>query len=543
MSAVLSDLEAAKTAARADDAVRAALAARQAPLSAAVAEESDLLLAGAGRLLRRAAALLDASPPAPRAVAGAAAMMLQYLICSSPARIAQAAAFADALLPALVSDCARAGETCSAPCLGALVTGNAPLAAEARRLGALGALVRFLESVPRDSGRGAASQAAYALMAASKLCKQTARTSEELLTFVREPGLLEQVARWLRRDGGAPKARAAAAELLAVIVGRPGDEAAAAACAVLAHPRMLEGIAAAIADADAFQTDELVSLVGAAAGAAQWAGDAQLAAMQGVPGLFDGAAALLLARSEGPPPPASADFAAMVAWHPLFEVPRGVAALLLVLAERPTRRLLAARPRLVAALDARATRLQGWMATADAGAAAAFGALRAPDGRKLNLAAVPARLAEAKASLLQITERDLVEESGSGLAAGAAAAATPHCSAGSGGGGSRAGAPGARSSNSSPAAAPVSAAAAANLEPKGQRVRRCFACGREDGGSAGGGASLLQCAGCKGTGLDAFFCDRACQKAGWKEHKPACEAARRSGSGRGGGGSGSGAGV
>ena len=44
----------------------------------------------------------------------------------------------------------------------------------------------------------------------------------------------------------------------------------------------------------------------------------------------------------------------------------------------------------------------------------------------------------------------------------------------------------------------------------------CFTCGATHN-------DLLRCNGCKST----FFCNTACQKAGWKDHKPDCKRIRK----------------
>jgi hypothetical protein len=73
----------------------------------------------------------------------------------------------------------------------------------------------------------------------------------------------------------------------------------------------------------------------------------------------------------------------------------------------------------------------------------------------------------------------------------------------------------------------LEAEAAAAALPAGAAAARavCAACGAA---KASGGAKLRRCAGCRAV----RYCSAACQKAHWREHRAACEAAQRAQQGR-----------
>ena len=509
----------------------------------------DVPLADPGRVFARIVALLDT-----RTTSGFASMVLGSVLDSAP-RAAQAAAEADVLLPALIRDCARGqGVTLSPLAISTILQHDTALAARALRLGALDALLACavaLESSP--AGVPAGETASTALAAAAEVCRLAVKDAGELRAFVEAPRLLPCVAHWLKRSGNPAEARAAAARLVSSIVCNAAVEATVAA-KVVNWPGVLRGIADAVADAAAFSPIATIYVAAAASGAARWAGAVRAASMAEAPGFLDGVAAMLAARyalsPEGVP------------WDLLCFASAELANLLIRLCVRPTRALFGARARLIAALSARVELLIGWAAAGAAGAMCP-----AAEGGETQLQAVVRRLMGASGILRGIKEADLVRGEVSPPApAGATAAATVATasaaasslggSGGSGsggdGGGQRAlgaGAGGGAAADVASAASASSAGGAATSAPAvavaaattaaassaAEARRRCFACGREDGGGAGG-AALLQCGSCKGTGLKAFFCDRACLKAGWKAHKPACEAAQQRQQQRGGGG-------
>ena len=539
---MLSDLEAVAAAGSMSDLGRALNVER---VVAAVLADRAVPLADPGRLFGRIIALLDESSP--RWAAALASTVLATIVLLGSSHRAQAAAFAGELLPALICDCAREGSTDSASALHLLMRDNAPLAARARRLGALDALLRRAAAWTPDTSAG--ERVESSLYAIAELTQGAAHADDGLRAFVQVPRVLEEVVRWLRREGNTIERRAAAAQLLGRIMTTEAalGNAAAAIHTVLLHPGMLAGVADAVADAASFGPKQHVDLAFAAGMIAGAAGAAQLASMADTPGFLDGVAALLAARRAPLQGPTTlAKFCASEVY---------LATLLVKLTTWPSRRLLAARPRFVAALG---VRMREVVAAVSAALAAAAGdqTQRPPPDELLQ---VTTAFGVARNILLELDERSLVDGGGggggdSGLpavgapATAGAAAPEPSRSAGGAGGG-----PGPSNSNSSAAAASslapfasasrAGASAAPAFEPASAppeaESRRCFACGRKDGVS---GAPLLQCAGCEGTGLKAFFCNRACLKAGWKAHKPACVAARRRSSGGGSGGSGGGGG-
>ena len=546
--ALFTEFEAIKAAGRPGSAALAAYDRHRQALALAMATDRDLPLANPGRLFRRAAALLDAASPRKLALATSEVLV----IVLGGARTRQAAACADKLLPALVADCARKGETCSPGPLHILVSDSPDMAARARELGALDALLRRAAALtPGVDDRPEGEGVGQSLEAAGEILRLGVNTAEELRAFVEQPGVLSVAARWLKRGGSPVQARTGAARLVATLINRP--EGAATAPLVLGYPGIVRGIAEAVADAADFRARDRTELTAAACGAAAWGGPPVAAMLSAAPGFLDGVA-LTLAT---PPAPPGAPRETLMS---LAYLARNFAAasvslneLVAQLAGAPTRALLEARPRLVAALDARAAHAEQWAAEAEA--------VAGPSSTTSSLKGLARTLAKAKAALRKLTAADLVdqngggnatEQAGGGAAAAETAAAAPAAetaaasatSAAAGGGGATKGAGSSGSSAAASATAPATgsdtagpATAAVAATP---HRRCCLACGREDGSGASG-AALLQCAGCKGTGLKAFFCDRACLKAGWKAHKPDCEAARRRGSGGGGGGGGGGA--
>ena len=524
---MLSRLEALAAAAAVSDAEADAFCTQLSQLMAAAPAERALPLSNPSALFTRIAALLGVARP--RECAVGACSVLANVLHASSARVAQAAAFADALLPGLIRVCRRGGESLSPSAIRSIIYGNATAAGRARQLGAVEAMARYAAELTPGVGAVAGDGAADALGVLSDICKLTAATADELRAFAAEPGVLSQAARWLKHAGSPAAARAGAAELADALIGR--REAAAAAQVVLGHEGILSGIADAVADAAAFRPSDLDTLGRAVFIASHWASDAQLAAMANTPGFFTGVALMLSTRHTPPSfefvdsvPPASE------AGKLFCNASLHLATLLQTLAARPTRRLFEARLRLVAALDARAALASDW-ATAAQGAIDA----EAPGGRWLaHIVSIIRHMIMAKGALLQISRPVVVAPTGRAAAAAAAAAPAAgeagrgDCSSGgssssapgtSSEGGAAGVAPPAAPSAAGASARPAAAAAAAAATP-GQR---CFTCGREERC----GAPLLQCASCKGTGLKAFFCDKACLKAGWKAHKPACEAARR----------------
>ena len=137
--AMLSELEAVAAAGRRfSEGAFAAMLGRQFELATAHPTagigEPHLPLADPARAFGRAAALL--APSLPSFVAECAATVLVFLLTQSPVRVAQAAACADALLPALVRDCARGGQSREA--LELLIAGDPALAQRAQSLGSGG---------------------------------------------------------------------------------------------------------------------------------------------------------------------------------------------------------------------------------------------------------------------------------------------------------------------------------------------------------------------------------------------------------------------
>ena len=456
----------------------------------------------------------------------------------------------------------------------------------------LRALLRRAAAAPAlgagdERAASAAEEVGAALRAAAELCRRVPAAADAQLA----PDALARLEGWLAR-GGAPVVRAGAARVLAELLG--GARGAAAAEALLRGYGVLEGVAAAVADAAAFEAADHAGLAGAAQLALRWRGADAMVVIATTPGFLGGVEAMLAAGAARPAGARDEREAALS--QRLVDFCRAsikLAFLLIELSAWPTRALREARPRLVAALDARAASLEGRAAAAAAAAAAARRGRRGSRG-----SAAPRRLFSAALDTVRMArdkmmQIDLAGDGGSGPGADAAAAAAAaastaaaaeagqaagHRSSGdsgggggssgsssasgggsssgrashadSGGGAGRAAASGSASGaplceGAAPLPRPATAAAAAEVR------RRCFACGREDGGgdSGGGGrggtdgAALLQCAGCKGTGLKTFFCGRECLRAGWKAHKPDCEAARQrrgSGSGSGGGGGGGG---
>ena len=519
-------------------------------LSAAAAKDRDSPLARPQRLFSGVAALLDASSP--RDIAATASALLNGAVVHAPARLAQARGAADVLLPALVGDCARDGGTASAMVLRHLIADDAALAARARRLGALEVLLRRAaeaDAAPAGGRAGATSDIVVesALATAAELCKLTARTADDFLALAATPGCLEQAARWLKRAGGSMKVRAAAAKLLDAVIGPP--DAAPAARVALTQPRIVEGVAEAVADAASFGPKDFGKLAFAARGAVRWGGAAAAAAMAGAPGFVDGVAAMLLT---GIPPVGTGPehlLSLAIFGTAVWDAADHSTLLLLALTLRPTRALLEARPRLVGALDACAAMGRKWLASS---AVAAGGGARgdAPEGQAFRaFSKLLADIEKTKQRLLQITEADLVADDDNAARAAAAKASTVAakrscfaCGRGDGGGDACSGAPlqqcagctgpGLRALFCDRACLQAGWAAhrpGCRWVPAATAPRRrcCLACGREDGGGGSGGARLLQCGACKRTGLKAFFCDRACLKAGWKTHKPACAAARQ----------------
>ena len=506
----------------------------------------------------RIAALLNA--PQPPLAAEFTSVVLHAVLAGAPARVAQAVASADALLPAIVRRCGTrgVGPTNLTRALVMLIDCERSLAARARSLGALEAALLSLQTcadtqTPGGGGDGGGGDAAEAaLRLAAQLCALTVHTAAELRALAETPGLLPLAARWLKR-GSHRNARAAAVLLLTSIDAHHGisddDDKAAAdavAAAVLSRPGVLWATADAVADAAAFGPDTCAVM--ASAGDLVVRRGAEAA--DRTPGFLDGVAAMLEAHH--PPPAAAADL-----WlAPCARVAQAVClssanlgSLLRLLAEqRPTRRLFRARLRFVAALDARAALAEQWAAVAAAAAAANADAGDAdvdnPGTREIvaptekEFGGVVALLVAAKDALLRLREADLVAAADGGsqpassaaaVAAVAAVAAATTAVGGSAGSGNGGGGSSGGEGSGGGTAATSSAARPSDVHATtaaGKPVRRCCACGREDGGGTSG-AALLQCAGCKGTGLKAFFCDRACLKAGWKAHKPACKAAQR----------------
>ena len=549
----LSYLDTAREAGGLSAAITNTFRARQHDLKAAAHAESALPLADPGRLFERAAALLDASSPRP--VACFAAWVLTGVLDRAPARRAQAAPHLDALLRALIRDCAREGQGFSPAALYWLIVGDAARARSARRLGALEALARQLAGVPHAATQEdeiAHDAVVLSLLAAAELCENTGRDSERARrAFVAAPGVVQQAARWLQRNSLIGP-RQAAAHLVAEMVNPPNAVAAAAA---LRHPPLLRAIADAVADAGAFAPNVYVYLSSCAGGAAAWPGAPR--ALLATPGFLDGALRLL-APAQG----------SRVA---LCTSAASVAYLLLGLTGEASPLVAAALPRFVDAL-----------AACDAARRAAGRRARGRDDPGVvgeqGLEQLMAHVAVLRAALAEIARtggsavgdrvravykvtpegepaadaagaaggsggRNARADGGSSRSSGRMASGGSGSSAvshrGSQGGGSSdnrqraphagssAGAAAASSSdappNPSPSAAPSAAAAMAMATDT--KRRSCYACGREDGGSSS--LPLLQCGSCKGTGLKAFFCDKACLKAGWKAHKPACEAARQ----------------
>ena len=515
---VLSKLEAAQAAGEIGDAGSDEIDLLLEQLNTVANDDSASPLADPDRLFGRAAALLAASSP--RDVAAGGAAVLSCVVRDAPARLAQAVAAQDALLPVLIQDCARKGVSNASAVLLTLFMHSQELAKRARSLGALDALLRRLAALPTN-GDNSEKDANSLLDTITELCRQTAQTNDERRAFAEAPGLAEQLARWLRRGGASPLTRVNAARLLGDMLDS-SEAAAAAGDAVFSHPGVLECVAELVVDAAEYDHEIYFFIAGAAAAAARWAEPSQLAAMADAPGFLEGLERMLSARWA--PEAYEADALPCVCCF-FYRTSTDLALVLRALiAPLPTRRLFEARLRLSGALMERARLVTEWMETD-------------PDDDVTTkaLSELMSGLTEASNSLLCVTEADLMGDGGGGttaLAKAAAAAATAAATA----------------------AAPPAAATA-----KAPRRRRCFACGREDGasGSSDGGVRLLQCRGCKGTGLKAFFCDRACQKVGWKAHKPACQAAaaaaakglccfacgREHGGGGGGGISGSGGGA
>ena len=525
-----------------DNTAAEALLEQRAHFMEAAAEDPGCAppLADPDRLYGRIVALLD--PSSQRMCASLAGWVLFKLVSSAPMRSAQAALNAAALLPALIRDAAREGDTDSVGALQALLCGEGGVVAikRARPLGVLDALLGRAAG-PLDGATF------YTLRAISELCTAEAAAAGTVRAFAKAPACVAAAARWLGRDGQGDdgSARGGAAHLLAKIVtlaAMPGggDPASTVAEVVLSAPGIVQAIAGAVADGDQFPLMDSFELPVAAAAVTSWGSDAQRAAMAATPGFFEGVAALL-AKRYGPP----ADAGQIATTSPLYSLffggTDGCASLLRHYAARPPRALLAARARLVVALGVRIASVTEWGSAAAAAATAVGGGL--PQKRALAELTVALRdLTDVRSRLAQLTERDLVADGDSGGSGSGRNGGLPASSGGGGGGGGNAaaasgsgsGAAAAASSRppvaaASSAAAPAAAAAAAAPKP---RSRTCFACGREDGGGGNGDAGsnsapLQQCRGCKGTGLKVFFCNRACLKAGWKAHKPACEAARQ----------------
>ena len=514
----------------------AAFDVRLLQLTAAAVSESQLPLARPERLFGRLVALMAASSPRETA-ASASAVLAALLADDASERRKQAAAAAGTVVPALIRDCTREGRTRAHWALWMIIYAAPNLADFSRRLGALQLLLRRLATLPPGGGGGGGSGGAdegvaedivHTMAAAATICRMTAHSPDELVALAEAPGVLEHIARGLERRGGddggngsgganSTALRMAAARLMEALINRyEGDR---AAEVVLDYPGVMQGAAGLIADAAAFGPAEYANMVVAADAALEWRAAEAAALMARTPGFFAGLEHMLTTGVARPGPSPAQAFApaGFSAARKFGGATQNLAALVAALARAPTRAFLAARARLVAALDARIAVAEEWKAAADAVEVAP------DDGGPPWLPPhffemVLGITRDFRAKAMRATEADLVDGDAGPPAAPAAAA-------------------------------PAAAVAAA---PAGKAARRCLACGREDGsgggdGGAGGGVALQQCAGCKGTGLKAFFCDRACLKAGWKAHKPDCEAARlrrqeQQGAAAGGSGSGSGSG-
>ena len=576
--ATLSELEAAAAAAGPVAPALSVYVARQQERMAAAAAQRFLPLADPGRLFDRAAALM--APAAPRKVAAWACCVLTVVLKDAPPRIAQAARRADALLPVLVRDCARKGPTFSPMALACLLeegsaAGDAEVAAKARRAGAVDALLRRAAATTpgvNDAAGGDCTQRAF--NALKWIFKLTVKTGGDLRAFLETPGLLSVVTRWLKRAGNPPAPRAAALGLLAALLLQQAHcDDKALLDAVLDHPGLLEGAAEAVADAGAADP----GTVSEAASVLAVVAPRRAAALAAVPGFFDGFAALLSRHHAPPGARGGAQEAllpvASLVWITTFSaISKLLVSVLVAFTQHPTAAFLDACPRLAGALEARVAQAEEWRAAAArAGGtvaqwltggdfASAIGALKSL--RELMRTIKKARDAGGDAAgICQTLASALAAEGLHGVTGGLPGG-------GLGGGGSGGSDSGARGDDVAPvrdtarssacrgrngvgassssgsdrapraAAAPAVVAPAAAAAAPGKEGRCCFACGRAESTGGSSGAPLLQCGSCKGTGLKAFFCDKACLKAGWKAHKPACEAARRRRQDSGGGGNG-----
>ena len=525
---ILTELEAAAASRR--NAAAVACAGKLPALAAA--RDSHTPLADPGRLFARCAALM-APTVVPRTVAMVASAIVSALVFGSPPRLAQARAAKETLLPALIADVARTGDTYAGKALRTIITDDPATVARARALGAVEALVqRAANLTPGPPDGMDALGAGHALHAVAEMLRVLALGGEPLREFVATPGLAEQAARWLRggrRTNVHP--RVAAARLVALVVNSPDPVA--ATNVLLSTPGVFQGVADCVADAELFEVIDRREAVSAAAGAFVSGGAGRVAAeiLLATRNFLDGLALTLSTRPRESPAHSGPHVASV-----FYSSWGNASSLIVSLSKWPTRKLLDARPRLLAALDECGALARGWLAS---------GGQKAwlPAGGYDNIFG---GLQCAREALLGITDADLSGPPGpDGSSSGRAGGGARGGGGGRGGGGASAReAPAAgAAATASPAAAAATAVEVAGAAAAGgaggsardanvggssgssdnqQGVgaagggatagaagsRRCLACGRE----GGGGVTLLRCGGCKGTGLDAFFCGRACQK-------------------------------